>query len=279
MASNLMSSGSFARQTAGSSFMHVWIEPFVQRCCWDLKPFISTGNSAGRHEIRQENEAPALELRAVAEVEVFGERIVLPAAGIRDAGAPPEASGAVEIEKASAPAAGGLLEQKMSIQEHGLDARENGVGAVQMPPAGLDHPDFRIGEISGSSSAACPARRHEIRIENENEFSLARNHARLEGAGFETRAIRAMDEFDVEARRPCSSRDPLGGDLGGLIGGVVEHLHLEKLSRVFERGDRFQEPLDDVKLIENGKLDRDPRQLLETSLSGCGGCFRFFRKR
>src|SRR5437868_9133479 len=28
-------------------FLQVWMEPFVQRCCWDLKPFISTGSSAG----------------------------------------------------------------------------------------------------------------------------------------------------------------------------------------------------------------------------------------
>ena len=31
----------------GSSFMQVWMEPFAQRCCCDLKEFISTGTSAG----------------------------------------------------------------------------------------------------------------------------------------------------------------------------------------------------------------------------------------
>ena len=31
----------------GSSLRHVWMEPLAQRCCCDLKAFISTGSSAG----------------------------------------------------------------------------------------------------------------------------------------------------------------------------------------------------------------------------------------
>ena len=63
--------------------MHVWIDPFAQRCCCDLNEFISTGTSAGDDDVRQEHESPAGELRAVAEVEIFGQRVVLPAAGGR----------------------------------------------------------------------------------------------------------------------------------------------------------------------------------------------------
>jgi hypothetical protein len=39
------------------------------------------------------------ELRAVREVEVFGQRVVLPAAGVVDPGAAPDARGAVEVEE------------------------------------------------------------------------------------------------------------------------------------------------------------------------------------
>ena len=35
-------------------------------------------------EVGQEDELPALQLRAVAQVEIFGQRVVLPAAGIVD---------------------------------------------------------------------------------------------------------------------------------------------------------------------------------------------------
>ncbi len=138
--------------------MQVWMEPLVQRCCWDLKPFMSTGKLGGGDEIGEEDEAPALELRTVAEIEVFGEGIVLPAAGVFDAGAAPEAGGAVEIEEAAAAAAGGLLEEQVAIEEHGLHPREQRIGAVQVAPAGLDHADLGIGEIVDGAAGACPAR-------------------------------------------------------------------------------------------------------------------------
>ena len=69
----------------GRIFLHVWIEPLVQRCCWLLKPFMSTGNSAGVTTSERNTKLPARELRAVGQVEVFGERVVLPAAGGLDA--------------------------------------------------------------------------------------------------------------------------------------------------------------------------------------------------
>src|ERR1043166_5172240 len=78
----------------------------------------------GRDHVREENKFPARQLRAVAEVEVFGQRVVLPAACFIDAGTPPETCGSVEIEKASAAAARGLLKEEMAVEEHCLDASE-----------------------------------------------------------------------------------------------------------------------------------------------------------
>ena len=104
------------------------------------------GQLGGRDEVGQVNEFPALELGAVAEVEVLGEGVVLPAAAALDAGAPPEAGRAVEIEEAPGAAAGGLLEHEVAVEEHGLDAGEERVGAVEVAPAGLDHADPGIGE-------------------------------------------------------------------------------------------------------------------------------------
>ena len=37
-----------------------------------------------RHVVGQEDELPAAQLRAIAEIEIFGQRVVLPAAGIHD---------------------------------------------------------------------------------------------------------------------------------------------------------------------------------------------------
>ena len=48
---------------------------------------------------REVQELPALELRAVGEIGVFGEGVVLPAAGGVDGRAAPDARGAIEIEE------------------------------------------------------------------------------------------------------------------------------------------------------------------------------------
>src|SRR4029453_6169614 len=59
VASNLIVRGRLLLQIVGSSFLQVWTEPFVQRCCCDLKPFISTGNSAGvTKSLRKKNCQP-----------------------------------------------------------------------------------------------------------------------------------------------------------------------------------------------------------------------------
>ena len=52
-------------------------------------------------DVRREHEPPAAQLRPVAQVEILGQRVVLPAAGVVDGGAPPDAGGAVEVEEAS----------------------------------------------------------------------------------------------------------------------------------------------------------------------------------
>ena len=51
--------------------------------------------------------------------------------------------------------------------------------------------------------------------------------------------------------------------LDGFVGGIVEHLNVELLPRIFQLADRLQQPLDHVLLIENGQLHRDARQVLE----------------
>src|SRR4029453_14912519 len=38
VASSFIRKGSWLRQTLGNNFLHVWTEPFVQRCCSELKP-------------------------------------------------------------------------------------------------------------------------------------------------------------------------------------------------------------------------------------------------
>src|SRR5688572_3818968 len=89
--------------------------------------------------IREEDELPARQLRPITEVEIFRQGVMLPPAGFVDAGPAPEARCPIEIEEASAAAAGRLFQQEMAVEEHRLHPGEQGVAPVQMAPARLDH--------------------------------------------------------------------------------------------------------------------------------------------
>ena len=82
------------------------------------------GQLGGRDYVREENKFPAGELRAITQVEIFGQGIVLLAARFIDARPAPESRRSVEIEETPAAAASGLLEEQMSVEEHRLDPRE-----------------------------------------------------------------------------------------------------------------------------------------------------------
>src|ERR1051325_6682411 len=100
-----------------------------------------------RDHIGKEDELPTDKLRAVTEVEVFGQRVMLPPAGFLNAGAAPKSRGAIKVEKTTAPTACGLFEQQVTVEEHCLHFCEQGVGAIKMSPTRLDHPDLRIREV------------------------------------------------------------------------------------------------------------------------------------
>ena len=63
--------------------------------------------------------------------------------------------------------------------------------------------------------------------------------------------------------RLCRFRDARGRQLPGVVGRIVQHLDLEKLLRVIDLADRFEQPLDHIDFIEDRQLHRHFRQLLE----------------
>src|SRR5437773_2632296 len=90
---------------------------------------------------------PAFDLRTVTEIEVFGQRVVFPAAGAFDTSAPPDAAGAVEVEEPARAGARGLFDEEMSVEKHRLHARQQRVLLVEMTPSRLDHADAGVGEV------------------------------------------------------------------------------------------------------------------------------------
>ena len=73
------------------------------------------------HDFVQKHEFPSGELGAITQIEIFGQRVMLPATCFFDAGFSPESRSPIEIEEASATASSRLFKQQMSVQEHCLD--------------------------------------------------------------------------------------------------------------------------------------------------------------
>ena len=66
-------------------------------------------------------ELPAAKLGAIAEIGVFGERVVLPSAGFLDGPAPPDSGRAVEVEKAAGARPRTVLQNEVSVEQNGLE--------------------------------------------------------------------------------------------------------------------------------------------------------------
>src|SRR6185312_7972474 len=92
-------------------------------------------------------EFPAFKLRAVGEISVFGECVVLPAASIFNGLASPHSGCAVEIEEDMTARASTMLKNEMSVEQNRLVIGQERVIAIQVCPAGLHHADLGIGEV------------------------------------------------------------------------------------------------------------------------------------
>ena len=129
-----------------------------------------------RDEIRHEHELPAPELRAITEVEVLGERVVLPAARIIDRRAAPDACRPVEVEETAAAMAAAVLEDEMPVEKDRLDLREQRVVLVDVAPPRLHHADPGIPEMRHQADEEV-LRRNEVRVENPDELTARASSA------------------------------------------------------------------------------------------------------
>ena len=216
----------------------------------------------GTFHVLQIDELPSFELGAIGEIGVLGERVVLPAAGFVDGGAPPHAGGAVEVEEQPGACAAGVLEHEVAIEQNGFDFGQKGIVAVDVGPAGLHHADLGIGEVMNSAQQEI-FRGSEVGVEDGDELTLRRLQSFGQRARLVAFAIRAVMVADGIAQRGVAL-DQAAGDFDGLVGRIVEHLDVELLSRILQLADRLQQALDYVLLVENRQLHRDARQVFKT---------------
>ena len=162
-----------------------------------------------RDDVREEHEPPADELGAVAEVEILGQRVMLPSARRLDRFTPPHPRGAVEIEEAPGAVPAAVLEHEVRVEQDRLDLGQQRVILVDVTPARLHHPDVRRVEMRQRLQQEV-LRRNEVGVEDRDEVGLRQLQARFERARLVSRAIDAMQVADVEAAR----RMPADGELG-----------------------------------------------------------------
>src|SRR5436309_16028572 len=69
-------------------------------------------------DARVVDELPALELGAITQISIFGEGVVLPAAGVLDRGAAPHAGGAVEVDEAPGKVSRAVHDHEVAVKKN-----------------------------------------------------------------------------------------------------------------------------------------------------------------
>src|SRR2546429_74814 len=101
----------------------------------------------GRSVLREIDELPAFDLATIAQVKIFGERVMLPSAAVVDGGAAPDAGGAVEMHEAPTAVSRGVLDDEMAVEEDRLRFGEQRRVAIEVIPSHLHHADLVIREV------------------------------------------------------------------------------------------------------------------------------------
>ena len=199
--------GKCDRRTRRKSFRCVCTVPTAQRNCCARKALMSSGNSAGVMMSSRYTNFQPRSWRPVAEIEVLGQRVVLPTAGVGDRRLAPDAAGAGEVEEPAGGVAHAVLDQMVPVEHERRNARENGVRTVDMPPACLDHRDLRVVEVR-KNAAQERGRRNEVGVEESHELALGHlgGHAASAPALYPTRSSRWRRTMSRPVSQSASTR-------------------------------------------------------------------------
>ncbi len=178
--------------------------------------------------------------------------------------AAPDTGGAVEVHEPAAAVAGGVLDDEVAVEENRLALGEQGRVAIEVVPADLHHADFVVGEII-DDVVKDVAGRNEIGVEDGDEFAGGLGKPRGEGAGLVADAVGAVDVADgIALGGPFFAG--LAGDVGGVIGAVVENLNFELFQRIIDLAGGVDDALGDLVLVVHRQLNGDAGQLVKLAL-------------
>ncbi len=198
---------------------------------------------------------PAAQLRAVAEVEVLGERGSAPAAGIHDGAAAPHPGGACEVREVTARRPHGLLDQEMEVDRERLQPGEPRVALVEVSPARLDESDGLVGEHADRPAQEV-GRRNEVCVEDRDERRSRERDAVRERARLEPDPLLAPHVGHVQPSA-APARQSLLDDRDRVVVRVVQYLHLEPRWGPLDRADRVDHARRDVALVVDRNLHAD----------------------
>src|SRR3989304_5487662 len=125
-------------------------------------------------DIVEISEFSPAQLRTITEIEILGEGISMPVAGVLNCLLAPNAAGPVEIDEVAGLIPDILLDHKVAVKRHCLRAGQKRVFAVEMFPAGLDNADLRVLLEVGNRLLQELSPRNKISVENSNKFSPSR---------------------------------------------------------------------------------------------------------
>ena len=106
-----------------------------------------------------------------------------------------------------------------------------------MPPARLHHSDRGIGERRQRSLQQV-GRWNEVSVEHQYELAAGALHAVRQSPRLVARTRVAADVPHVDAGARVT-RHATARQLGGIVGGIIQHLDFEPLARVVHRAHRI----------------------------------------
>ena len=225
-------------------------------------------------DVLQINKLPSFKLRAIGEIGIFGERVVLPSAGFVNGATPPHAGRAVEVEENAAARPSRVFQHEMPVEQNGFDLGQQRVVAVDVRPARLHHADLGIGEVMNALHQKI-GRRNKISVKNGNELALRRFQSFRQSARLEALAIVAVQVVNRMSQGGIAI-DQETSDLHGFVGRIVEQLDVELFFRIVEPAHGVKQPVYYVLLIKDRQLHRDARQVIRMKMRrGCRGLLFF----
>src|SRR5439155_12608133 len=169
----------------------------------------------GTNNVPQIEKFPSDHLRAIAQVCIFSEGVVLPSTGSFDSLASPDSSSAVEVEEPARQMPAAMFENEVPIENYRLHLCQKRVLPIDVTPTHLHHSHLGIREIVDHILKEIGDGK-EIGVEDCHKLAGGLLQSVFQGAGLEAAAVCAMDVADIETEAAVTSH------AGGcdLVGGV-----------------------------------------------------------